>query len=122
MKQTVKDRKDCGDDDKKQMTLSNITDHGIRITSMVKFYLIMIHAYLVYLWSFLVSSFLELLPYLFSIQGVNSLLSEKLRQDPLEKFFGCQSQQGRSNEKPTVAQFIKNTWVSELLIQSGSVR
>ena len=58
---------------------------------------------------FLVSSFLELLPYLFSIEGVNSFLSEKLSQDPLEKFFGCQRQQGRSNENPTVAQFIKNT-------------
>jgi len=27
----------------------------------------------------------------------------------LEKFFGIQRQKGRSNENPTVAQFIKNT-------------
>ena len=35
-------------------------------------------------------------------------LSEKLSQDPLEKFFGCQRQSG-TNNNPTVAQFLKNT-------------
>lgn len=59
--------------------------------------------------SILVSSFLELIPYLFQIKGVSSFLSEKLSQDPLEKFFGVQRQQGRSNENPTVSQFLKNT-------------
>ena len=58
---------------------------------------------------FIVSSFLELLPYLFQIPGVTCFLSEKLSQDPIEKFFGCQRQKGRSNENPTVAEFFKNT-------------
>lgn len=58
---------------------------------------------------FLVSSFLELLPYIFSIEGVKVFLSEKLNQDPLEKFFGCQRQRGRVNENPTAAEFVKNT-------------
>ena len=56
-----------------------------------------------------VSSFLELIPYLFDIEGVSSFLSEKLSQDPLEKFFGVQRQRGKSNENPTVSQFLKNT-------------
>ena len=32
-------------------------------------------------------SFLELVPYIFSIKGVTVFLSEKLNQDLLEKFF-----------------------------------
>ena len=56
-----------------------------------------------------VASFLELLPYLMSIHGVTCFLSEKITQDPLEKFFGCQRQKGRSYENPTVADFLKNT-------------
>jgi len=46
---------------------------------------------------------------LFKIPGVTGFLSNKINQDPLEKFFGIQRQTGRSNENPTVAQFIKNT-------------
>ena len=57
----------------------------------------------------LVSSFLELIPYLFKIEGVTHFSSEKLSQGPLEKFFGCQRQKGRSNENPTVGEFFKNT-------------
>ena len=36
-------------------------------------------------------------------------LSEKLNQDPFEKFFGCQRQRGRTNENLTAAEFVKNT-------------
>jgi len=70
---------------------------------------------------FTVSSLLKLIPYLFSIEGVSSFLSEKLSQDTLEKFFGIQHQKGRSNENPTVAQFIKKKKLKEyeLLILSG---
>ena len=56
-----------------------------------------------------VSSFLELVPHIFKIQGVSCFLSEKLCQDPLESFFGCQRQCGRTNENPSVYQFLKNT-------------
>ena len=36
-------------------------------------------------------------------------LSEKVSQDPLEKFFGCQRQRGRVNENPNAKEFMKNT-------------
>ena len=86
------------------MILSNITDRGIRITGAIYYC-----NHVMFYDQFLVSSFLELIPYLFKIKGVSSFLSEKLSQDPLEKFFGVQRQQGRSNENPTVSQFLKNT-------------
>lgn len=50
-----------------------------------------------------------MIPYLFKLEGVECFLSEKLSQDPLEKFFGCQWQTGRVNENPTASEFIKNT-------------
>ena len=56
---------------------------------------------------YIVSPFLELLPYLFKKSGVTCFLSEKLSQDPIEKFFGCQHQQGCSNENPTVAELLQ---------------
>ena len=55
------------------------------------------------------SSFVELIPYLFKIPGVRSFLSYSINQDPLEKYFGIQRQAGKSNENPTVSQFVKNT-------------
>jgi len=73
--------------------------------------------------SCVVSSFLEFIPYIFAIEGVTSFLSEKLSQDPLEKFFGIQRQRGATNENPTAAEFMKNTqslkvinsiWVKDL--------
>ena len=36
-------------------------------------------------------------------------LVQKISEDPLEKFFGCQRQRGRVNENPTVTEFCKNT-------------
>lgn len=54
-------------------------------------------------------SLLELVPYLFSIEGVKVFLSERLCQDPLEKFFGRQRQRGGVHENPTVKEFYKNT-------------
>ena len=58
---------------------------------------------------FAVNSFVELVEFLFTIPGVKAFLSEKLSQDPLEKFFGCQRQRGRVNENPSATQFYKNT-------------
>lgn len=52
-------------------------------------------------------SFVALVKYLFTIPGVMCFLSEKLCQDPLEKFFGCQRQRGGVNENPTVERFSK---------------
>ena len=47
--------------------------------------------------------------FLLTIPGVNSFLSERLSQDPLEKFFSCQRQRGRTGENPNVAEFCCNT-------------
>ena len=85
------------------MILSDITNRGVRMTST--YTAVILHVTLYFY--FTVNSFLELIPYLFKI-GVSCFLSEKLSQDPLEKFFGCQRQSG-TNDNPTVAQFLKNT-------------
>ena len=45
--------------------------------------------------------------YLFTLPGVKSFLSERISQDPLEKFFGRHRQRGGVNENPNVAQFLK---------------
>ena len=47
--------------------------------------------------------------YIFKIPGVKFFLSERISQDPLENFFGCQRQRGRTGENPNVQQFCKNT-------------
>ena len=57
----------------------------------------------------IVSSFLELVPLIFSIRGVKCFLSNRLCQDPLEKYFGMQRQKGKSNENPSVIEFAKNS-------------
>ncbi|KAL5489492.1 hypothetical protein EMCRGX_G018587 [Ephydatia muelleri] len=56
-----------------------------------------------------VASFVELVNFLFTLPGVSTFLSERLCQDPLEQFFGCQRQRGRTNDNPTVKEFCKNT-------------
>ncbi len=38
---------------------------------------------------------------------MKTFLSERISQDPLEKFFGRQRQRGGVNENPTIAQFLK---------------
>lgn len=52
---------------------------------------------------------MELVPYILSQPGVKYFLSEKICQDPLEKYFGCQRQRGKTNDNPTVAEVFKNT-------------
>ena len=47
--------------------------------------------------------------YIFTIPGVKFFLSEKICQDPLEKFFGCRRQRGSSHDNPNVYEMIKNT-------------
>ena len=73
--------------------------------------------------SYTCTSFLEFIPHIFKTEGIASFLSEKLSQEPLEKFFGCQRQHGATHENLTVAAFLKNTqsmrvinsiWVKDL--------
>ena len=56
-----------------------------------------------------VKSFLELIEYIFKIPKVKFFLSERMSQDPLENFFGCQRQRVQTSENPTVQEFCKNT-------------
>ena len=55
-----------------------------------------------------VSAFLELLETIFKIPQVSCFLSNRICQDPLEKYFGMQRQAGATNDNPTVLQFTKN--------------
>ena len=57
--------------------------------------------------SYVGRSFVELVQYVFDIPGVDSFLSQRLCQDPLERFFGCQRQRGRVHDNPNAADFIK---------------
>lgn len=52
---------------------------------------------------------MELVEYIFTIPGVTCFLSERLSQDLLENYFGCQRQRGKSNENPNVHQFCSNS-------------
>ena len=64
---------------------------------------------------FSVPSFVEMVRYLFDVEGVKFFLSEHISQDPSEKFFGCQRQRGRVNENPKISDFCKNTQPLEIL-------
>lgn len=55
------------------------------------------------------SSFVEILEYIFKIPGVEFFLSNRLCQDLIEKFFSQQRQRGGANDNPNCHQFVKNT-------------
>lgn len=59
--------------------------------------------------TFTANLLIELEKYFFTLKGVAVFLSERLCQDPLEKFFGCQWQRGGMHENPNIQQFLKNT-------------
>ena len=86
------------------MLMPTETRHGINVTGIV---VLFINAFLHLLVT--VKSFVELTEYVFKIPGVKFFLSERISQDPLENFFGCQRQRGRTGENPNVDQFCKNT-------------
>ena len=54
-------------------------------------------------------SFVALVRYLFTLPDVKSFLSQRVCQDPLERFFGCQRQRGGVHDNPNVKEFTKNT-------------
>ena len=56
-----------------------------------------------------VKSFIELGQYILSLPGTPPLLSRRLTQDPLEKYFGLQRQRGCVNDNPNATQFFKNS-------------
>lgn len=91
---------------KYKMMLSQETLLGIRITGIE--YPILLYETII---PFFIAalSFIELVKYIFTIPGVKFFLSEKISQDPLEKFFGMQRQRGGTNENPNIYQALKNT-------------
>ena len=54
-------------------------------------------------------SFIELVRYVFTLPDVTSFLSQRICQDALENFFGCQRQRGGVHDNPNVQEFTKNT-------------
>ena len=46
---------------------------------------------------------------MFNIPGVTVFLSQRLCQDPIEMFFGCQRQRGGVHDNPNCLEFYKNT-------------
>ena len=85
------------------MLIATETRLGIRITAIQLSIVCMIFLF------FLVKSFVELVRFIFKIPGVETFLSERLTQDPLEQFFGMQRQRGGTSENPSVQAFCKNT-------------
>jgi len=53
-------------------------------------------------------SFIELVEYVFTLPDVSVFLSQRISQDPLENFFGCQRQRGGTHDNPNVQEFQKN--------------
>lgn len=62
--------------------------------------------------------FIELVRYVFTLPGVKVFLSQRICQDPLEKFFGCQRQRGGTHDNPTVAEFCKNTQALRVIVRT----
>ena len=58
---------------------------------------------------FVAKSFVELTRYLFTMPGVKVFLSQRICQDALEQFFGCQRQRGATHENPNALEFFQNT-------------
>lgn len=78
------------------MLLSAATQLGLQMTCKLSEFA---YAYLIILIS-LHLSFLDLVPFLFSMPDVESFLSQWLCQDPLEQFFGLLRQRGGVHENP----------------------
>lgn len=85
---SVMERKQFTKTQKNQMLLSHETQYGLTMTS---------------------KAFIELVRYVFSIPSVDSFLSQRICQDPLERFFGLQRQRGGVHENPNVVEFTTNT-------------
>lgn len=84
---SVNERPEFSKEEKKRMLLSSETRLGLRMTT---------------------HSFIELVEYVFTLPDVSVFLSQRITQDPLENFFGCQRQRGGTHDNPSVQEFQKN--------------
>ena len=61
----------------------------------------------------IVKSFVDFVKYIFTLPEVRdhklAFLSNRICQDPLECFFGCQRQRGGTSDNPSVSEFYNNT-------------
>lgn len=106
----MKAREGYNNAQKKRMLLSDSTLLGLRMTSRKTLALVKLHCLILCLiFSFVAKSFVELTRYLFTMPGVKVFLSQRICQDPLEKFFGCQRQRGATHDNPNALEFLRNT-------------
>lgn len=107
--ESVAKREGFTTEEKKVMILSHETLLGLRITGKGNSVYIQVKNVYIYVIFIPVHSFVELARYLLNIPEVDVFLSNKVSQDPIEKFFGQQRQRGSSNDNPNALQFIKGT-------------
>lgn len=88
---------------RKKLMLSDQTIEGLKITGKY------IRSILIICMNILVYSFMELVPYLLSLDGANFIMSERFNQDNVEVFFGKQRARCGRGDNPTVTQFLYNT-------------
>jgi len=72
---------------------------------------------LLFSYTYVVKSFVEICRYLLNLHDVKFVLSGKLCQDPLENFFGRQRMRGGYADNPTAKSFIYGT--SSLRVQGS---
>lgn len=107
--ESVSKREGLTNKERNNMLLSQETCFGIEVTGKAASGDHTEGAFFVVVSYLSLCSFIELAKFAFTISGVRAFLSEKLSQDPLEQFFGCQRQRGGTSKNPTVAEFCKNT-------------
>ena len=107
----MKERQGYNRSQKKRMLLSDATLLGLRMTSRKTLVLGRLHCMILILmfYSSAAKSFVELTRYLFTMPGVKVFLSQRICQDALEMFFGCQRQRGATHDNPNVLEFYRNT-------------
>ncbi len=54
-------------------------------------------------------SFIKLMEYIFTLPGICVFLSQRISQDPLENYYGCQRQHGGTHDNPKVQEYQKNS-------------
>ena len=81
--------------------LSRESRHGITLTGLLCNIDFLIHS--LFIFGTIIYTFV------FNIPGVSCFLSNRICQDPLEKYFGMQCQSGGTNDKPTIIEFAKNS-------------
>ena len=105
--QSVENRPGFTRKQKQHMLLSSETMRGLRITGKILHIVTLFYVINNFLPA--AKSFVEMVRYLFTQADIRVFLSRRICQDPLEQFFGCQRQRGRTHENPNCQEFMRNT-------------